>query len=380
MAEAVARAGDAARGRVARRPPGPRRATAGTKPTTPGPTTWSWRSPRRERRAGRSWRPTTTPASSATSARRPGPSRRARRRRSAGRAAVRHVRARSRCCRCWPAAPDWCMPDRFEAAAGGGPDRPPSGHPHQRLRRHAARPRSPPARVAGLDSAPGAKACSPSSPTRVGPSVDAAEAVGAADRRLRLVGDVRAAGPPADRRAGRRPGPQRRDAGGRDDGRAHGRSGHRRGAGRRASRGSCSSTARACSASTWATPRPPARRSPTTAGCAPATSGSCEPDGRSFVYVARLGDALRLAGFLTDPVEIERRLLAASRACAAAQVVGRGRPERRRRGRRLRHRRRMTRPTEDELIRTAAPAWPTTRCRGAWCWSSRSRPSTAPTA
>ena len=49
--------------------------------------------------------------------------------------------------------------------------------------------------------------------------------------------------------------------------------------------------------------------------------GVVQPDGRSFVYIARLGDALRLAGFLTDPVEIERRLLAHP-GVQAAQVVG----------------------------------------------------------
>ncbi len=49
--------------------------------------------------------------------------------------------------------------------------------------------------------------------------------------------------------------------------------------------------------------------------------GICDPDGRSFVYLARLGDALRLAGFLTDPVEIERRLLLHP-GVLAAQVVG----------------------------------------------------------
>jgi fatty-acyl-CoA synthase len=49
--------------------------------------------------------------------------------------------------------------------------------------------------------------------------------------------------------------------------------------------------------------------------------GICDPDGRSFVYLARLGDALRLAGFLTDPVEIERRLLLHPQV-HAAQVVG----------------------------------------------------------
>jgi fatty-acyl-CoA synthase len=49
--------------------------------------------------------------------------------------------------------------------------------------------------------------------------------------------------------------------------------------------------------------------------------GVCDPDGRSFTYLARLGDSLRLAGFLTDPVEIERRLLGHP-GVAAAQVVG----------------------------------------------------------
>jgi acyl-CoA synthetase (AMP-forming)/AMP-acid ligase II len=40
-----------------------------------------------------------------------------------------------------------------------------------------------------------------------------------------------------------------------------------------------------------------------------------------FEYVARLGDALRLAGFLTDPAEIEQRLLA-HEMVTGAQVVG----------------------------------------------------------
>ena len=48
--------------------------------------------------------------------------------------------------------------------------------------------------------------------------------------------------------------------------------------------------------------------------------GAVAPDG-SFVYVARLGDALRLAGFLTDPAEIEQHLLAHP-AVTGAQVVG----------------------------------------------------------
>jgi len=49
--------------------------------------------------------------------------------------------------------------------------------------------------------------------------------------------------------------------------------------------------------------------------------GVVEPGGRSFRYIARLGDALRLSGFLTDPVEIERRLLLHP-SVMAAQVVG----------------------------------------------------------
>jgi acyl-CoA synthetase (AMP-forming)/AMP-acid ligase II len=48
--------------------------------------------------------------------------------------------------------------------------------------------------------------------------------------------------------------------------------------------------------------------------------GVVEPDG-SFVYVARLGDALRLAGFLTDPAEIEHCLLGHP-SVTGAQVVG----------------------------------------------------------
>jgi acyl-CoA synthetase (AMP-forming)/AMP-acid ligase II len=42
---------------------------------------------------------------------------------------------------------------------------------------------------------------------------------------------------------------------------------------------------------------------------------------RSFVYLARLGDALRLAGFLTDPAEIEQHLLRHD-AVTGASVVG----------------------------------------------------------
>jgi fatty-acyl-CoA synthase len=46
----------------------------------------------------------------------------------------------------------------------------------------------------------------------------------------------------------------------------------------------------------------------------------CEP-GEGFVYVARSGDALRLSGFLTDPAEIEQRLLRHP-SVSGAQVVG----------------------------------------------------------
>jgi len=49
--------------------------------------------------------------------------------------------------------------------------------------------------------------------------------------------------------------------------------------------------------------------------------GFTEADGRTFVYLSRLGDSLRLAGFLTDPAEIEQRLLAHA-GVVAAQVVG----------------------------------------------------------
>jgi fatty-acyl-CoA synthase len=45
-----------------------------------------------------------------------------------------------------------------------------------------------------------------------------------------------------------------------------------------------------------------------------------EPDG-GFVYLARTGDALRLAGFLTDPAEIEQHLMTHP-AVTGAQVVG----------------------------------------------------------
>ena len=48
--------------------------------------------------------------------------------------------------------------------------------------------------------------------------------------------------------------------------------------------------------------------------------GTVEPDG-GFVYLTRLGDALRLSGFLTDPAEIEQRLLA-HECVTGAQVVG----------------------------------------------------------
>jgi acyl-CoA synthetase (AMP-forming)/AMP-acid ligase II len=48
--------------------------------------------------------------------------------------------------------------------------------------------------------------------------------------------------------------------------------------------------------------------------------GTVDPDGR-LVYLARLGDTLRLAGFLTDPAEIEQRLLGHP-AVTGAQVVG----------------------------------------------------------
>jgi acyl-CoA synthetase (AMP-forming)/AMP-acid ligase II len=44
-------------------------------------------------------------------------------------------------------------------------------------------------------------------------------------------------------------------------------------------------------------------------------------DDRSFLYQARSGDSLRLRGFLTDPIEIEQKLLAHP-SVRAAQVVG----------------------------------------------------------
>jgi fatty-acyl-CoA synthase len=68
-----------------------------------------------------------------------------------------------------------------------------------------------------------------------------------------------------------------------------------------------------CSSPTWATPTPPAPPSPTTAGSAPATSAWSSPAAAAY--------ALRLSGFLTDPVEIERRLLLHP-SVMAAQVVG----------------------------------------------------------
>ena len=46
-----------------------------------------------------------------------------------------------------------------------------------------------------------------------------------------------------------------------------------------------------------------------------------EDDDRSFLYQARSGDSLRLRGFLTDPVEIEQKLLAHP-SVRASQVVG----------------------------------------------------------
>jgi acyl-CoA synthetase (AMP-forming)/AMP-acid ligase II len=48
--------------------------------------------------------------------------------------------------------------------------------------------------------------------------------------------------------------------------------------------------------------------------------GMVDHDG-AFVYLARLGDALRLSGFLTDPAEIEQRLVDHA-AVTGAQVVG----------------------------------------------------------
>jgi fatty-acyl-CoA synthase len=48
--------------------------------------------------------------------------------------------------------------------------------------------------------------------------------------------------------------------------------------------------------------------------------GRVQPDG-GFLYFARLGDTLRLAGFLTDPAEVEQHLLAHP-AVNGAQVVG----------------------------------------------------------
>lgn len=48
-------------------------------------------------------------------------------------------------------------------------------------------------------------------------------------------------------------------------------------------------------------------------------------EGGAFTYLARLGDALRLAGFLTDPSEIEQHLLAHPDV-RGAQVVGTAKP------------------------------------------------------
>lgn len=48
---------------------------------------------------------------------------------------------------------------------------------------------------------------------------------------------------------------------------------------------------------------------------------ACMDRDGGFTYLARLGDALRLAGFLTDPAEIEQHLLAHPRVLSA-QVVG----------------------------------------------------------
>jgi fatty-acyl-CoA synthase len=48
--------------------------------------------------------------------------------------------------------------------------------------------------------------------------------------------------------------------------------------------------------------------------------GEVEPGG-GFRYLARMGDALRLAGFLTDPAEVEQCLLGHP-AVTGAQVVG----------------------------------------------------------
>lgn len=48
---------------------------------------------------------------------------------------------------------------------------------------------------------------------------------------------------------------------------------------------------------------------------------ACMDRDGGFIYLARLGDALRLAGFLADPAEIEQQLLAHPRVLSA-QVVG----------------------------------------------------------
>ena len=52
--------------------------------------------------------------------------------------------------------------------------------------------------------------------------------------------------------------------------------------------------------------------------------GAVDGEG-GFVYLSRLGDALRLAGFLTDPAEIEQHLLTHP-AVSGVQVVGAPRP------------------------------------------------------
>jgi acyl-CoA synthetase (AMP-forming)/AMP-acid ligase II len=103
--------------------------------------------------------------------------------------------------------------------------------------------------------------------------------------------------------------------------------------------------------------------------------GHLDEDG-GFTYVARKDDALRLAGFLVDPAEIER-FLEHNPGVTQAQVVGvvkttamkslsRSLPP--------------TTPMTSNCWSTAAPAWRTTRCTHGSSSSTSCPPWTAPTA
>ena len=93
-----------------------------------------------------------------------------------------------------------------------------------------------------------------------------------------------------------------------------------------ASTASCASADRSSCVATSATTRRPPPRSRPTAGSGVGDLGRLTGDG-GFEFLARLGDSLRLRGFLVDPAEIEHRL-EKHPAVELAQVVAAERPGR----------------------------------------------------